>query len=273
MSFRETPLAEANIRKRLSTKLLGRQIHVYQRVGSTNDVALRLASEGHPEGTVVVSDEQTHGRGRYGRTWHSRGGVGLWFSVLLRPRGHARLGWLLPLAASLSVAEALRLHFGISAQTKWPNDVVAARRKIAGVLVEGQVAGEKQSRAVVGIGVNVNHRPEDFPPALRDKATSAFQLLGKELDRIEVLVRVLEALERIYFQAVRDERPVLRDWLASCAHVNRLVSVATAEGPVTGRFLGVDNDGRLELRDASGEHVHIVARDLEILEEWDVSGH
>ena len=272
MTFSPTPLTEAAIRQRLSTSFLGREIHVYQRVGSTNDVALRLASEGHPEGTVVVADEQTHGRGRYGRSWHSLGAVGLWFSVILRPRGHARLGWLLPLAASLSVALALRRDVGVAAQTKWPNDVVVAGRKIAGVLVEGQVSGRKQSQAVVGIGLNVNHRPEDFPPALRQRATSLRILTGRSADRAELLAAVLEELERVYVQAVRDEEPVLRDWLANCAHVDRLVSVATAEGPLTGRFVGVDGDGRLELRTGSGEPVHVVAKDLEILEDQDVFG-
>jgi len=267
-----TPLTEKAIRRRLTTGLLGREIHVYQRVGSTNDVALRLASEGHPEGTVVLADEQTHGRGRYGRSWHSLGGRGLWFSVILRPRGHARLGWLLPLAASLSVVLALRRDFNVVAQTKWPNDVVVAGRKIAGVLVEGQVSGHKQSWAVVGIGVNVNHQLGDFPSTLREKATSLQVVTGRESDRADLLASILSSLEQVYIQAVRDEQPVLRDWLDCCAHVNRLVSVATAQGPLTGRFVGVDSDGRLELRGRNGELLRVVARDLEILEEQDVSG-
>ncbi len=255
------------IRARLITRWIGHQVYAFDSIGSTNQVAWRLALEGYPEGTLVIAEEQRRGRGRLGRSWHSPKGLGLWFSVVLRPRGHARYAWLLPLAMSLPVSQALRQLYGLEAKVKWPNDVLVSGRKIAGVLVEGSVSSEKFQTAVVGIGINVNQLDDHFPPELRDRVTSVRRELGQAVSRLELLAQVLLEMERIYSQLVRDEDPVLEQWRRSCAHLGARVRVTGSFGKRQGIFLDVGSDGAILLRDSTGrtEGVHPV--DLFLLEE------
>jgi BirA family biotin operon repressor/biotin-[acetyl-CoA-carboxylase] ligase len=255
------------ILSRLRTRRFGQPLYAFDSLGSTNQVCWRLALDGYPEGTTVIAEEQTRGRGRRGRTWHSPRGLGLWFSVLLRPYGHARHSWLLSLAMSLPVAATVRKLYGLPAGVKWPNDVWIRKRKVAGVLVEGSVSGPSFTQAVVGVGINVNHRREHFPPELRDHATSIRLELEHPVDRIELLVETLSAMEQVYFQLVRDEAPVLEEWRRLCTHLGKRVQVMGQFGTRIGTFLDLGPDGSIVLSDSTGRTDLLRPDDLLPLEE------
>ena len=208
---------------------------------STNERARALAARGAPHGALVTASQQTAGRGRQGRSWTVRPGRALLCSLLLRdpPR-------LLPLAAGVAVAEVA----GEGALVKWPNDVLIDGRKVAGILVEGR---PQESWAVLGIGLNVALRPDDFPAELRDRAAT----LGLDEDAIEpTLGRLLEALERWLGAA---ERVVLDAVRARDALLDRPVSWSDGQG----RGAGIDEDGRLIVATADG-HVTLEAGEVHL---------
>ncbi len=216
--------------------VLGRTVQVFAEVGSTNDVAARAGRLGSAEGLVVFAETQRAGRGRQGRRWSSAPGLGLWFSVLLRPCGTGPLALLVAAAVSRTVEEAT----GRAAGVKWPNDVLLDGRKVAGVLIEAA-----DRFAVVGIGVNVNHGAEDFPPELRKRAGSLALALGQPVDRATLAGRLLGRLGALYqgwpgnvteVVAACESRNVLR---------GRAVRV-TAEG-WTGTVEGLTPEGSLLL--------------------------
>ena len=212
-----------------------------RRTDSTNERARELATRGAPHGTLVTASEQTAGRGRQGRTWSAPAGKALLCSLLLRdpPR-------LLPLAAGVAVAEVA----GDGALIKWPNDILVEGRKVAGILVEGR---PQQGWAVLGIGLNVALRPEDFPAELREQAGT----LGLDDDAIEpTLERLLAALE-LWLAA--SESDVLEAVRARDALLDRPVRWAGGAG----RGAGIDGDGRLVVATEDG-HVPLEAGEVHL---------
>jgi BirA family biotin operon repressor/biotin-[acetyl-CoA-carboxylase] ligase len=202
-----------------------------RRTDSTNERARELASAGAPHGTLVTAAEQTAGRGRQGRTWAAPPGRALLFSVVLRVEQPA----LVPLAAGVATAETV----GDRARIKWPNDVLVEGRKVAGILVEGR---PQEGWAVLGIGLNVAIRPDDFPPELRDSAGT----LGREPTDLEpTLHRLLEALER-WLEA--DQDTVIAAWRARDALEGRRIEWADGAG----KAVGIDGAGRLLVGTSSG---------------------
>ncbi len=184
------------IRDAVSGALIGRKVLVFRETGSTNDVVHRLAQSGEPEGAVVFAETQSAGRGQFGRKWDSQVGLGLWFSVLLRPQWPSHeIGELTPLVA-VAVAETVRAFAGLDATVKPPNDIYVGRQKVAGILSEARSG--RDSYAVVGIGINVNHASSDFPASLDGRAASLAHLAGITLDREMLAARFLINLSSIY---------------------------------------------------------------------------
>jgi len=258
VAIERLPTAE-EIRARLSTQIMGQRILVYSSVRSTNDLCKKLAREGAVEGTLVLADEQTQGRGRRGRTWYSPRGKGLWFSVVLRPEVEpARLG-LLSLLAAVSVAEAVERTTGLSPHVKWPNDVLMDHQKVAGILVETEISQERVSHVVAGVGINISQRQEDFPPELRSQVTSLEMAAGKSVDRWAVLTAVLQALETSYLAYLGGkEQTILQQWLQRCLHLECGIRVVRDNGSVLeGQCVGIDQAGRMLLRTQS-EEIHAV---------------
>lgn len=180
---------------------LGQPLIELGEVTSTNDVLRQMAIEGAAEGTAVVAQQQTRGRGRQHRPWHSPPGLGLYLSVLLRPPWPAAESGALALLAGVAVASALKQLGMPDVKLKWPNDVLAGGKKICGVLVEPALKGGQIEFAVVGIGLNVRHGVEDFPPELRPTATSC-ALAGIDLTLAQTYAAVLAALEALYRDAL-----------------------------------------------------------------------
>lgn len=192
------PLTVASLSSRLVNTLFGdeRNVRHFQEIGSTNTTAMQAAVQGALEGSVFVADKQIAGRGRGGHSWHSENGSGIYLSVVLRPKLEPSAALALSLIAGIAVHEALQRACNLTADLRWPNDVLLGSKKIAGVLTETSADMQRMHHAVVGIGINVNH--STFPPHLAGHATSLRIETGREWPRIEIIVALLESLDRQY---------------------------------------------------------------------------
>jgi BirA family biotin operon repressor/biotin-[acetyl-CoA-carboxylase] ligase len=185
------------ITRALPVDVIGRRVIVLEQTNSTNDVAWAEALTGAPEGTVVFAEEQIAGRGRMGRRWHSPSRRSLLFSVILRPALEAGQANYLTVTSSVAVAQALRENLPLQARIRWPNDITIKERKVSGILVEGRTLATGAA-FVLGVGLNVNMRPEDYPHELRGIATSLAIETGAPVARIEAARWVLASLDRWY---------------------------------------------------------------------------
>lgn len=283
------------------TELLGRSVIYVPAADSTNAYLARLARKGQEEGTVVAADSQWAGRGRRGRNWHSAPGLGLWFSVLLRPGGppggaldtSPPLG-LITLMAGVAAAEAIGAAAGggtVSggsgagsaaaaaaggrAQTmvsgagdtaappvgatppagiKWPNDVLLGGRKTAGILAEsGTGPGREQRWVALGIGINVNHGPKDFPEDLRSKAVSIAAIRGGPVPREPLFISLIQNLDRLYALWRQGRHgTMLNRWRELCVHMGRPVTVTGSGVAFSGRTIDVTAEGLLAVETDSG---------------------
>jgi BirA family biotin operon repressor/biotin-[acetyl-CoA-carboxylase] ligase len=183
--------------------VIGRRIEYHARIGSTSNRARELSASGEPEGTVVVADEQTSGRGRFDRAWHSPPGLGLYMSGILRPEAPAFEAPVFGLMGAVAAASALAETSPVPIRIKWPNDMVAespgiGRRKIAGILAEGRTSLDSVRDVVIGIGINVNQQPSDFPPDIAATAVSLRILRSEPCDRVALAAAILTALDAWY---------------------------------------------------------------------------
>ena len=212
---------------------------------------------------MVIAEAQTAGRGRLGRTWHSPRGVNLYCSIVLRPALPPAAVPQVALVAGVAVAAALAETAGCTPRIKWPNDVLVDGRKVAGVLTEMEAEVERVQHVILGIGVNLNAAQRAFPPELRDRATSLFLATGRKVDRAAVTGRLLAALEARYgrfleggFEAVRPE------WESYSCLTGTDVRVASPDGEVAGRVLGLDADGALRVARPDGTSTRIIAGEV-----------
>lgn len=252
----------------------GSPLYYFRTIGSTNDLAARLADAGAPEGTVVASDAQTSGRGRLGRTWHSPEGAGLYVSVVVRPDGvrevepgppgaapPAALPSALTLAAGVALCQAVRDTTGLAAEIKWPNDLVVRRRKLAGILAEASSRGGAVESVIVGFGVNV--RAVDYPAEIAARATSIEGELGRPAARgpllAAALVRMAEgraALRAGQLGSVLDRWRELAP-----SSIGSRVEWRGPSGNLAGLTAGLDSDGAL-LVEAGGRAHRVVAGEV-----------
>jgi BirA family transcriptional regulator, biotin operon repressor / biotin---[acetyl-CoA-carboxylase] ligase len=230
--------------------LLGRQVHYYSSIGSTNDEARRLALAGAPEGTLVIADEQTTGRGRLQRQWWSPPGTSLLFSLLLRPPLPPAQAQQLTMCAGLAVVEAIHSQTGLAVNLKWPNDVIWMGGKLGGILTELETDGERLVYAVVGVGLNVNFSVATLPELLTP-ATSLLTALGRSTERLPLLLAILSHWEALYRSMLEGDSPY-QAWAAHLVTIGQEVRVSQGSKTVEGHATGVDADGALLLRRADG---------------------
>jgi BirA family biotin operon repressor/biotin-[acetyl-CoA-carboxylase] ligase len=257
-------LGELELRPLLNTHDLGQVLHWFAEVGSTNDVAKQLAEEGAAHGEVVVAETQTAGRGRRGRPWSSPPGRSVAFSAVLRPELPPMRAPELTLLASVAVCQAIR-QAGVAAAIKWPNDVLSRGRKLAGILTEMAAEPDQVQWVVLGIGVNVNTRPEDFPPDVRDIATSILIERGEAVPRALFTAALLTGLEEwLDRHASEGFGPVRDAWRAMSDTLGREVRVRGGADDVIGIAEDLDAAGALLVR---GEHglERVVTGDVEEL--------
>jgi BirA family biotin operon repressor/biotin-[acetyl-CoA-carboxylase] ligase len=233
----------------LRTERFGRNIVFLREVGSTNDFAKELAGYGAVEGTVVVAETQTCGRGRLDREWVSPKG-GLWFSVVLRPELKPAEAVVIVFVSGLAVAEVLRELYGLKSETKWPNDVLVNGKKICGILTEMNTTGERINCVIVGVGVNVNFDVvKVFPEELRASATSLENMFGRKVRLEELFRALLEKLENVYELFLKEGfDQILAEWKKYASFLGCQVEVASGTEKWVGLALDVENDGALILR-------------------------
>jgi len=251
------PLGAAAIGAGLDTRWLARELTCLATTDSTMRVVAEQALAGAAHGTAVIAEEQTAGRGRLGRSFHSPAGANLYTSILLRPTPPGMLAPTLVLASGVAVAECVAAWLGDPARVelKWPNDVRIDRRKTSGILVELTSSAAAPAFAVLGIGVNLNVDPATFPDEFRRRATSLSAAGGRAVDRVAFAQRLYGSLERVLdlhasagFSALR---PRFDAWFRMAGETVRVLE--PGGGALEGRVLGVDADGALRLARGSGE--------------------
>jgi BirA family biotin operon repressor/biotin-[acetyl-CoA-carboxylase] ligase len=240
-----------------SARHVGRRIEYLPETTSTNDWAHRRAADPDSEGLVLIADHQTAGRGQRGRTWTAPPGAALLFSVVLHPGRELATPHFLTAWAAAAVAEAIQA-MGLDARIKWPNDVLIAGRKVCGVLVERRMA------TVVGVGLNVAVPPESFPENLRIPATSLATELGREADRTQVFLEVLQRLDDAYADALQaGPQVVWRRWPALAENlVDRPVLATTSDGAVAGTLVELRPDRGARVQLSSGNILEIPPEQL-----------
>jgi BirA family biotin operon repressor/biotin-[acetyl-CoA-carboxylase] ligase len=236
------------LRTLLEGRAIGGRIVYRDVVSSTMDEAAALADAGHPEGTVVLAEQQTAGRGRLDRSWVTGPGENIAFSVVLRP-DRSRMSQL-NMAATLGVASAVERLTGVEATVKWPNDVRIGGKKLAGILIESAMDAKGLKHAVLGIGINVNLDPSAFPE-IAGTATSLMAETGAPLDRGDVLRAVLEDVDDRYTE-VRGGKSLTDRWARRLDTLGSTVRVRWRDSEMVGCATGVDDDGNLLLTGPDG---------------------
>ena len=245
------------------TRVIGRDIRVFESTTSTNDVVEKLARDGVKEGVVVFAEAQTRGRGRLGRKWISPAGKGLWFSVLLRPSLPPQALTQVTVASATALRRAIESQTGLKAEIKWPNDILIGGRKVAGVLTELSAELDQVKYAILGIGVDVNLSPGDFPSELKKLATSLKAEAGRLIPRAELAVAALTELDVDYGRVLAGDFAALADeWEGHCTTIGRELSIRTGERVVRGRAEALSEEGALLVRTEHGHLERIVVGDV-----------
>lgn len=264
------PLSIDDLRRARAAARLGRRIEYFDSIDSTNTEARRLAANGAGEGTVVIAETQTKGRGRLGRSWASPPRRNLYLSIVLRPPIAVAEAAQLTLVAGVAVAEALR-EWTPHAAIKWPNDVVIDGRKLVGILTEMEADDDRVRFVILGIGVNLNAAPEDFPEELRDKATALCATVGRPIDRTAFADRLLSRIDERYGLFLTNGFAALRPlWEACSCLTGRTVQIEGAGQRHAGVVTGISDDGALILRDSTGRDVRVVAGDVTVIDGYGV---
>jgi len=246
-----------SIREKLAGNTIGWRILYFPRLDSTMDIARQEAEQGAAEGTVIIAGEQTEGRGRIQRQWISpRGNIAL--SVILRP--HLSCLPCLIMLASLAVVGSIEKVTGLSPQVKWPNDVLINGKKVCGILIENKLKGSRVVYAIIGMGINVEIIPSEYP-VIRETATSLNGELGTKISPLEIVQELLIEMENLY-QAMPETESIYRAWRDRLVTLNKPVSVASGTKTLTGTAESVDRDGSLVIRHDDGSRSRIVAGDV-----------
>ena len=250
----------AVLQQLLTTQTFGRPLYVLTQTTSTNDEVKALAIGGAPEGTVVLAEQQTHGRGRQGRPFASPAGVGIYLSLLLRPTiDMVRLPQL-TLMVAVAAADAMTALCSVSIHLKWPNDVEIAGKKVAGILTEAVLPFGEPPVVIIGIGINVNTTLEQLPSALHDRVTSLALATGTPVSRHQLITCLLAHLEDLY-HTFQDTgiTSILERWRHYGRISGRVVQFSHAAETRTGHVIGLDDDGALLVQTADGIQERVVS--------------
>jgi BirA family biotin operon repressor/biotin-[acetyl-CoA-carboxylase] ligase len=245
----------------LKTRFLRGPVHHFETLDSTNDFAKELASREAPEGTVVVAETQTGGRGRLGREWNSPPGVGLYVSLVLRPMLPPMELPQITLTTAVAVVRAIRRVTGVAPGIKWPNDLLVNGKKLGGILTEMETESDRIRHVVIGLGLNVNN--PDFPPELAETATSLSQAVGGTLSRVDLLKAWLEEFEALYERFLNQGFPeILAEWKRHTVTLGRAVTVRQGPREISGQAVDVAPDGTLLIYTPGGEIVRVTSGEI-----------
>jgi len=256
-------LMPESIQSGLKCRLVGSRVRCFDEIDSTNMQACRLGDEGGVDGLVVIADRQSSGKGRMGRKWQSPGGVNLYASILLRPPVLPFEAPKLTFLSAVAVCRAIFRCTGLQPTVKWPNDILMQGAKVAGLLNEMSSETDQVHYVVLGIGVNLNMRPEQFPDDLRYPATSLLMASGRIVSRLEftrTLLHEIDVLYRIYLE--QGSAPIMSAWTELCDLTGKTVQVDCNDRQIIGAMIGLAEDGALLVKTATGKIESIYAGDV-----------
>lgn len=237
----------------LNTKWLGKHIVHKESIPTTQRLAHELALDGAEHGTVVIADEQTEGKGRVDRKWHSEKGQGIWMSIILRPNILPYLAPQLTLLTATVLADVIDRLTDVTPQIKWPNDILINDKKMAGILTEMQAEQDQVLYVIIGIGININHTKEDFSEELLSKATSLRIETQKKWDMLPIIQEILETFEKKYSKFLEQGfDPVKNDWENYGFRLQERLHIKSGKKEWEGIFLGIAEDGALLAKKEDG---------------------
>ena len=259
-------LPDSNALDLIPGALIGRHIRFFNVLDSTNLYASKLAHQGMPEGTVVIADCQTKGRGRLNRVWQSPPGRNLYTSVVLRPSVEPSIAPQLTLAAGVAVADVLSRYCEKPATLKWPNDVQIGGKKICGILTEMRTSGASVDYIIVGIGINLNMRKNEFHEDFREISTSVREETHKDVSRVQFAADLYSSFERVY-ETYRLEgfEPIREAWLDYARVVGKNIRVNQPDEIRKGTVRGIDEYGALLIFDDEKNMKRILSGDVSLL--------
>lgn len=259
-------LIPEEVGRELSVTRLGTRIVSFRETDSTNDVAFRLAEDGAEEGTVVLADAQTKGKGRLGREWASPPAVNLYCSLILRPPLPPYAAPQLTFLSAVAVARAIEENSCLLPRIKWPNDLLINDRKVAGLLNEMSAETDHVNFVILGIGVNLNMAQDQFPTGLRHPATSLFIESGSRVSRTRFTRSLLKSLDSLYDTYLKaGDAPIREEWLVRSRMAGEQVRVVQQDVELVGRVTGIDGFGALLVTDGRGEEHRVLSGDVKIL--------
>lgn len=253
------------LKKSLAGKLFGQNLYFYQEINSTNDQAYSLGMNDAPEGTAVIADSQTGGRGRLHRQWHSPAGVNIYTSVILKPEFETFRASQVPLMAGVAVAQVLD-NYCPGIKLKWPNDVMIREKKVCGILSQAKISADKINFIVLGIGINVNLDSHQFPVDILDIATSLAMETGTTISCQELIISLYENLGKCYKQLLQEGfGPIKQEWLRLAPMIGRHIKIVFKNEEIEGTAAGLDDNGSLILTTAENREIKISAGDSLIM--------
>ena len=226
----------------------------FDSLGSTNDFAKELAKQNAPEGTVIVAGLQTAGRGRLGRSFHAPAGLGLYFSLIIRPLCRPEQLLHLTCATAVAACDAIESYTGFRPKIKWTNDLVACNQKLGGILTELSVNSKSGlvEWAVIGIGINCRHKKQDFPPELQDMACSLLQVTGKDADPVKLAACLMQSFGQINSVLLSDQEGILTAYRKDCMTVGQEIVLVRGDSKRYGIAMDIAPDGGLIVRFQDG---------------------
>ncbi|MFS1518992.1 biotin--[acetyl-CoA-carboxylase] ligase [Bacillus sp. SCS-151] len=250
----------------LQTKVMGRNVHFHEKVTSTQRVAHTLAHEGVKEGTIVLAEEQTEGRGRLNRSWFSPEGTGIWMSLIVRPNIPPQQAPQLTLLTAVAVAQGIEELTHLPPKIKWPNDILVNGKKVVGVLTELQAEPECIHSVIIGVGINVNQQTSDFPEGIDKTATSLAIETGNKLNRAELIQHILLKFEKLYFEYLKHGFLFVKLlWESYAVSIGKNIVVTTLNETKKGEALGITDEGVLMMKDEMDNIHYIHSADISIM--------
>ncbi|MCD1260263.1 biotin--[acetyl-CoA-carboxylase] ligase [Paenibacillus athensensis] len=257
-------LSAAELLSGLATQTMGHKLHIYDEVDSTQLVAHALIAQGASEGTLVLAESQTAGRGRMGRKWHSPPGKGIWMSLVLKPLIPVYFMPQLTLLTAVALCRSIQQVCGADIGIKWPNDLLIGGKKVSGILLESSGEDERLKYVIAGIGISANLLAADYPEELRGIATSLAIETGAEVRReklIQAFLLEFEELYRLYHE--KGFAPIKLLWEALSVSLHRPIRTTTGQGVIEGMAEAIDDSGALIVLTPSGERINVYSGDVE----------
>lgn len=257
-------LSENTLQWGLHTEWLGRTIVHKESIDSTQFLAHQHARDGAAHGTVIIADEQTKGKGRMNRAWHSAPGKGIWMSMILRPQLLPHVASQLTLLTATVLADVIHEYIGVKPQIKWPNDILINSRKTAGILTEMQAEQDQIQYVVIGMGINVNQTAEELPEDISYKATSIRVESRKEWDIKELIQQILLTFEAAYESYIKHGFPEVKTkWESYGFRIGEEIDIKTMQDEWRSEFLGIAEDGAMLTTDREGNEQKLYSAEIQ----------